>query len=392
LQRALSALVTAVSANPTAGSAAWLARTTEWEVGLYFHRHEEAAGVEQKTVATAFTREALQDYVRNRFPDWIDFHIQQFHVLYGGFSKKTILFETTDAKNGDQSLVVRAEQGDTLLTFDGSDITREFPTVQILFRAGLPVPEPLWLEDDPSVLGARFFVSRKVEGSNYGNPAGSTKPISDDQIADVIKVMARIHSVRLDLKDPLLRQSHLYRWATIKSLADNTRLFARSFLEGAVSRVGIEPTPLLSRIYGWLLENVPSEEGTAVLTHLDYALNNLLLDEQGVTAVLDWETSRVGDPAEEIAWTYANLSKHITRDRFLELYKTYTGIEVSDYRLAYFDVMSAFKVIIVCMCSLRYIDKSDAADVTLCSSAYRYLYRACGHVNDLMIRAELLRK
>jgi aminoglycoside phosphotransferase (APT) family kinase protein len=43
---------------------------------------------------------------------------------------------------------------------------------------------------------------------------------------------------------------------------------------------------------------------TGVLLHGDYGPNNVLLDSHAgeVTAVLDWEWARTGDPAEDLAW------------------------------------------------------------------------------------------
>lgn len=43
------------------------------------------------------------------------------------------------------------------------------------------------------------------------------------------------------------------------------------------------------------------------LLHLDYHLNNVLVNEQGVTAVLDWANTQAGDPRADFARTYTIL-------------------------------------------------------------------------------------
>ena len=41
----------------------------------------------------------------------------------------------------------------------------EFALLQVAFRAGVTVPEPLWLCEDPAVLGRSFYVMRRVGGT-----------------------------------------------------------------------------------------------------------------------------------------------------------------------------------------------------------------------------------
>jgi aminoglycoside phosphotransferase (APT) family kinase protein len=38
--------------------------------------------------------------------------------------------------------------------------------------------------------------------------------------------------------------------------------------------------------------------------HGDFRLGNLVVDESGLVAVLDWEFSHVSDPAEDLAWPF----------------------------------------------------------------------------------------
>ena len=40
--------------------------------------------------------------------------------------------------------------------------------------------------------------------------------------------------------------------------------------------------------------------------HGDFRLGNLIVDESGLGAVLDWELAHIGDPREDIAWLCVN--------------------------------------------------------------------------------------
>ncbi|MGH8996439.1 MAG: DUF6285 domain-containing protein, partial [Acidimicrobiales bacterium] len=51
----------------------------------------------------------------------------------------------------------------------------------------------------------------------------------------------------------------------------------------------------------WLEENQP-EQAASTLVHGDFRLGNLIVGEDGVRAVLDWELAHQGDPVEDLAW------------------------------------------------------------------------------------------
>ena len=88
-------------------------------------------------------------------------------------------------------------------------------------------------------------------------------------------------------------------------------------------------------------------EYKALLTPVDCVLNELLLESspafylQHISAVLDWESSRLGDPADDIIWTQMVLSPYMSMPEFLKAYKAGTGRDVSEYRLALASWMSA---------------------------------------------------
>ncbi len=52
----------------------------------------------------------------------------------------------------------------------------------------------------------------------------------------------------------------------------------------------------------WLTRNAPPACGAAQLVHGDFRNGNLLVSEQGLAAVLDWEIAHRGDPMEDLAW------------------------------------------------------------------------------------------
>jgi aminoglycoside phosphotransferase (APT) family kinase protein len=60
-------------------------------------------------------------------------------------------------------------------------------------------------------------------------------------------------------------------------------------------------SPTLELAFRWLVLNRP-EPTRKVVVHGDFRLGNLIIDEQGIAAVLDWELVHLGDPMEDLGW------------------------------------------------------------------------------------------
>jgi aminoglycoside phosphotransferase (APT) family kinase protein len=64
--------------------------------------------------------------------------------------------------------------------------------------------------------------------------------------------------------------------------------------------------PILELAFQYLRRHLP-EPAEPVLLHGDFRNGNIMFDpEKGVAAVLDWELSHIGDPAEDMGWICTN--------------------------------------------------------------------------------------
>jgi aminoglycoside phosphotransferase (APT) family kinase protein len=64
--------------------------------------------------------------------------------------------------------------------------------------------------------------------------------------------------------------------------------------------------PVLELAFRYLRDRLP-EPRPPVLVHGDFRNGNLIVDPQkGLAAVLDWEITHIGDPAEDMGWICAN--------------------------------------------------------------------------------------
>lgn len=113
-----------------------------------------------------------------------------------------------------------------------------------------------------------------------------------------------------------------------------------------------EHLPIFSLAYGWLKKNAPRID-SPVLVHGDFRLGNFLLTRNGITGVLDWELTHLGDPMEDLGWLCVNAWRFGRRHRpvagiakrhdFYAAYEKASGKRVDEARARYWELLGTFK-------------------------------------------------
>jgi aminoglycoside phosphotransferase (APT) family kinase protein len=193
--------------------------------------------------------------------------------LAGGASKEAWAVDTA---SGRELLVRRAGGG---VIHEGTLALRdEFDVLVAAYDAGVRVPEPVSYLGE--VEGREAFVMARVAGETIGRRIVRAAPASLPlEMADEL---AKIHAIA--------RERLLF-------LADRDP-FATFYEE--LDSIG-EPHPAIELGLVWARERIPLER-ERVVSHGDFRIGNLAVDESGLVAVLDWEFAHVSDPAEDLAW------------------------------------------------------------------------------------------
>ncbi|MBL8776081.1 MAG: phosphotransferase family protein [Acidimicrobiales bacterium] len=217
--------------------------------------------------------------------------------LAGGNSNLT--YAVTDAE-GRRFVVRRPPLHGVLVT--ANDMGREWRAITALQPTPVPVPTAVGFCEDPSVIGAPFFVTAFVEGLVHHDLAtteASSSPAERALLAtSAAEVLADLHAVDPDapeltghgrrgryLERQLDRWDHQYRATAPCALADMGTAVAR------------------------LREQVPPENDTVVV-HGDFRLGNLIAGQDGaVAAVVDWELSTLGDPLADLGFLLATWAR-----------------------------------------------------------------------------------
>jgi aminoglycoside phosphotransferase (APT) family kinase protein len=117
--------------------------------------------------------------------------------------------------------------------------------------------------------------------------------------------------------------------------------------------------PILELALQHLKKNSPPPMAP-VLLHGDFRNGNIMFDpEKGVAAVLDWELSHWGDPAEDLSWICVNSWRFGRADKpvggfgeyrdLLEGYAEAGGVEVPLSRLLYWQALGSLRWGIMCL-------------------------------------------
>lgn len=212
--------------------------------------------------------------------------VKQFE---GGQSNPTYLLVTPHTK-----YVLRRKPPGTLLK-SAHAVDREYRVTKALFETGFPVPEPLCLCADESVVGTMFYVMRHVEGRIFW----------DCRMPDLTRdERAAIY----DSANAILAQLHTVDYAGL-GLGEFGRpgnYFARQISRWSQQYEASKTAdiPEMERLIAWLPTTIPEGGEMSSLIHGDYSFHNLLVHphEPRIVAVIDWELSTIGHPLGDLMY------------------------------------------------------------------------------------------
>jgi aminoglycoside phosphotransferase (APT) family kinase protein len=217
----------------------------------------------------------LAEEVREHYGDGA--RIEELLPLSGGASRELYGFDVVDGAERHE-LVLRADPPGMT---EADERARELSALRAAYEGGVPVPAPHWLTRDGTGI-----VMQRVHGE-----AIARRLLRDDRYAtarerlvdEVARAAAALHALPAPDGLPVM----------------GTR-GAVEFVEEELDRLG-EPHPALELGLRWLREHLPPER-EPVFVHGDMRLGNMMVDEGGLVALLDWELCHGGDGAEDLGW------------------------------------------------------------------------------------------
>lgn len=229
--------------------------------------------------------------------------------LAGGASKEAWAVDTADRR---ELLVRRAGGG--VIHLHTLTLEQEFEVLVAAREAGVRVPEALAYLGELD--GREAFAMERVRGEAIGRRiVRRAVPGLDVQMAEELAKVHAIPATRL----PFLAADDVWQ-----------RVYAD--LDGVD-----EPHPAIELGLHWCRERLPLGRGR-VVNHGDFRIGNLMVGDDGIVAVLDWEFCHLSDPAEDLAWPLVRAWRFGCDERrlggvgdaepYLARYAELTGLEV----------------------------------------------------------------
>lgn len=209
-----------------------------------------------------------------------------------GYSNETFYL----TRGGQRWVLRRPPRGELLPT--AHDVLREYRVLSSLAGKGVRIPTPVAGCDDPSVIGAPFYVMERVDGEVIREevPAAFDPPAERRRVGEeLIDALVELH--RVD-----------WRTAEVQGLGRPGGYLERQIRRWSgqfdLTLPRTRPLPGLQEVTDWLKRNIPEDADIAVV-HGDYKLDNVMFSSAAparLRAIFDWEMATIGDPLADVGW------------------------------------------------------------------------------------------
>jgi aminoglycoside phosphotransferase (APT) family kinase protein len=294
--------------------------------------------------------------------------------IHGGASRETFSLDVTyETDDGAQraGLILRRDPPDSLID---TERALEFAAYQSVQGCGAPAPEPILLEGSGEVIGAPFFVMRRIEGGAAVSPF-QIEPYGAYREAigrRFFEYLGAIHAVDA-AQTPL---------AQVVDRPDPAQCWRREldYWEGVIDADEQEPQPILRAAIRRLRREPPPPPQRLTIVHGDYRNGNVLHDGQGaIIAILDWEMAHLGDPLEDLAWALDPLwtigrpdlaAGLIAREEALALWQARSGLVFDEAAFAWWSLFSSVKGLAIWLSSAKAASVGKNTDPVLAFSGW----------------------
>ena len=322
--------------------------------------------------------EAIRGYLAGKTPGASAMVLRDLHRIAVGWSHETWLFDAHWTEGGEArsaGYCLRRDPGNALLR-ELSDLGEQHRTLACLAGTDLRTPRPFWYEDTPNVLGAPFLVMEKVEGE-CPNPWGregrrfyaeaAQRSVLPESFTDTLATLHNIDWQAAGLDFLGVPEAGTTQFA----------LGEVAKWKGLIEASGHGPEPVVTDLVCWLEANAPVTERLA-LVHGAYRTGNLLVKDDRISAVLDWELQVIGDPMYDVAYVLSDLNREgsalfsnlVPRDVFFERYEAATGLTIDEEACRYYRLLYAMRSAAFWMSASGLYRDGRSEDIRLARTAW----------------------
>ncbi|MEX2079992.1 MAG: phosphotransferase family protein [Dehalococcoidia bacterium] len=319
--------------------------------------------------------EQLASYLARKLPDARLVTISNLSRIPGGASRETWMFDATwqgsDQTEHREPLVVRRDPPASLLE---TDRETEYAFYAAFDGTDVPVPRMRWLESTADVLGSPFFIMDRVEGcdARTGTILEAKYNASRSAIATrMYEILGAMH--RFDWRGTGIEQ------VSPAPGLDECWRKELAHWERIIDANELSPQPIIRAAIRWLRANPPPQSQRLSVVHGDYRVGNFLYREDGIHAIVDWEMAHLGDPLEDLAWSFMEAWEWardglkggiISAEDAIATYEAASGIRVDRAALRWWDIFSSVKAQGIWLTGARSFQDGRTNELILAFTAY----------------------
>lgn len=306
--------------------------------------------------------EALCRYLETRWQRPVA--LAAIQQIPGGASRETYRVALRLGSE-ERAVILRRDPKTSLID---TERAHEYRTYEAVWRAGFPVPEPLFLEQDGAWLERPFSVMAEVPGCS-----SRVADLAGDEHADLRLVLGRQKWSllgRLAAMDP-----ETLGVTEFMSAPEHPARHELEYWAGVIEADALLPQPVAAAAIRWLRAHLPPPCERRALVHGDYRSGNFLFaPDASIRAVLDWEMAHIGDPLEDLAWSLDPLwpwpERHLAggllpRAEALAIWEAASGMQVDRGGFRWWQVFASLKALAIWISSTEDFANGEAKEPIL---------------------------
>ncbi|MET0656700.1 MAG: phosphotransferase family protein [Steroidobacteraceae bacterium] len=273
------------------------------------------------------TAERLTEYLQSRYPEHPRLRVVAVEKLVGLNANEAFFIDIEGHPTWPRRLILRRSLPAQI---QPTSITEEFAVVSALWGHDIPTPQPVFCEDDPRVLGQPFVVMSRLSGEVQ---ALSRMGAHGKRIyLQLAALMARLHSLSPTILPPFRRAQGNDALGWLHRRID---VYEQEWQRGAR-----EPVHTVTAGFYWLRRHAAEFVDRQVIVHGDLDQRNTLVEGEDICALIDWEVTHQGHPAEDLAFIREQVEEVMPWAEFVAAYAASGGARVTPEQLRYGAVLS----------------------------------------------------
>jgi aminoglycoside phosphotransferase (APT) family kinase protein len=290
----------------------------------------------------------LAAYIARRMPDARGVEVHALSRISGGASRETyrflLIWTDADGISCERNLILRRDPPASLID---TERRIEFEAYRAFYGSSVPVPEMLWLEEADEALDHPFFIAEEIAGFQAspqvllgGAYAGVLQQVGQRKWT-ILGEIAKVDPAAVGLTEVMEPVALDACWRR-----------ELDYWEGVIDADQSEPMPIIRAAIRKLRAAPPPPAQKLSVVHGDFRTGNFLYDAAGaIHAVLDWEMAHLGDPLEDLGWSFNPVWSFgagmagglLPREQAVAIWERASGLRADPAALAWWELFNCVK-------------------------------------------------